>query len=489
MPEITIIGAGLAGAEAAWQAAERGAAVKLIEMRPEKKSPVHHSGDFAELVCSNSLRAANIENAVGLLKEEMRRCRSLIMTSADQHRVPAGGALAVDREGFAHTITEKIENHPRITVMRQEAQTIPGEGIVILASGPLTSAPLAREIGKFLGTDYLYFHDAVAPIVTLASVNQEIVFRASRYGKGEDDYLNCPMTEEEYDRFYEALINGEVHAAHEFEQENEHIENEQIEQIKNEQAEKIENEQHEKHEKHEQLNHDINGYEPIKAGVKEKYFEGCMPVEEMARRGRKTLAFGPLKPVGLTDPRTGKRPYAVVQLRQDNAAATLYNLVGFQTHLRWSEQRRIFSMIPGLAAAEFVRYGVMHRNTYINSPQVLLPTLQSRKDPRIFFAGQITGVEGYVESAAAGLVAGINGARLIHNREPVIFPRESALGSLCHYITTGEGKDFQPMNINFGIMPSLEKRIRDKKEKNRQLAERSLAALEQFIKVNQLTTD
>lgn len=408
-------------------------------MRPGKKSPVHRSGDFAELVCSNSLRAANIENAVGLLKEEMRCCDSLIMAAADVNRVPAGGALAVDRDGFARTVTEKIVKHPLISVCRAEAQTIPEEGIVILASGPLTSPLLAREIEDFLGAGYFYFHDAVAPIVTGDSINHEIAFRASRYGKGNDDYLNCPMNEEEYHRFYDALINGEVHEGHEFEQDD-----------------------------------------------KEKYFEGCMPVEEIARRGIKTLAFGPLKPVGLTDPRTGKRPYAVVQLRQDNAAATLYNLVGFQTHLKWPEQLRIFRMIPGLEKAEFVRFGVMHRNTYINSPQVLLPTLQSKKSLRILFAGQITGVEGYVESAATGIIAGINGACLDQRRETMIFPQESAMGSLCRYITTADGKEFQPMNINFGIMQPLEKRIRDKKEKNRQLAERALIALNQFLTDNQL---
>jgi len=313
MPEIVVVGAGLAGAEAAWQAARMGCMVKLYEMRPQIQTPVHHSGDFAELVCSNSLRAAAVENAVGLLKEEMRRCHSIIMESADLNRVPAGGALAVDREGFSRYITEKITAHPLIMVERKEIKEIP-PGICIIASGPLTSVDLSQAIAEFLGTEYLYFFDAVAPIITAESINYDVVFRASRYGKGDDDYLNCPMTKEEYDRFYDALITAEVHEQKDFE--------------------------------------------------REIYFEGCMPVEAMAGRGRKTLAFGPMKPVGLIDPRTGKQPYAVVQLRQDNAAATLYNMVGFQTHLKWEEQRRVFRLIPGLEQAEFARYGVMHRNTY-----------------------------------------------------------------------------------------------------------------------------
>jgi len=430
MHEIRIIGAGLAGAEAAWQAAQMGCSVKLYEMRPQKQTPVHHSGDFAELVCSNSLRAAAIENAVGLLKEEMRRLHSLIMESADLNRVPAGGALAVDREGFSQYITKKIEEHPLITVYREEVNDIPHDGIGIIASGPLTSGALADSIAQFLGTEYLYFHDAVAPIITGDSINYDIVFRASRYDKGDDDYLNCPMTEEEYDRFYDALVEAGVHEHKEFEREN--------------------------------------------------YFEGCMPVEEMARRGRKTLAFGPMKPVGLIDPRTGKQPYAVVQLRQDNAAATLFNIVGFQTHLKWEEQRRVFRMIPGLEQAEFSRLGVMHRNTFINSPTVLMPTMQVKKQPNIFFAGQITGVEGYIESASNGLVAGVNAARLAMGQDPLIFPHETAIGSLCQYITSTQAKNFQPMNITFGLMPPLEKRIRDKKEKNRQLAARALRAVPQF---------
>lgn len=403
MPVVNIIGAGLAGAEAAWQAARMGCFVKLYEMRPKKQTPAHRTGEFAELVCSNSLRAANIENAVGLLKEEMRRLHSLIMESADLHRVPAGGALAVDRESFSLFITKKIEEHPKITVIREEVIDIPREGISIIASGPLTSEPLAKAIARFLGTGYLYFYDAVAPIITADSINYDIVFRASRYGKGEEDYLNCPMTEEEYNRFYDALISAQIHQQKEFEN--------------------------------------------------EIYFEGCMPVEEMARRGRKTLAFGPMKPVGLIDPRTGKRPYAVVQLRQDNAAATLYNIVGFQTHLKWEEQRRVFRLIPGLEKAEFARFGVMHRNTFINSPAVLMPTMQVKKHPQVFFAGQITGVEGYVESASNGLVAGINASRLALGKDPLVFPRETAMGSLCHYITNADAKSFQPMNITFGLLP------------------------------------
>ncbi|HHT63912.1 MAG: methylenetetrahydrofolate--tRNA-(uracil(54)-C(5))-methyltransferase (FADH(2)-oxidizing) TrmFO [Bacillota bacterium] len=430
MPVVNIIGAGLAGAEAAWQAARMGCFVKLYEMRPKKQTPAHRTGEFAELVCSNSLRAANIENAVGLLKEEMRRLHSLIMESADLHRVPAGGALAVDRESFSLFITKKIEEHPKITVIREEVIDIPREGISIIASGPLTSEPLAKAIARFLGTGYLYFYDAVAPIITADSINYDIVFRASRYGKGEEDYLNCPMTEEEYNRFYDALISAQIHQQKEFEN--------------------------------------------------EIYFEGCMPVEEMARRGRKTLAFGPMKPVGLIDPRTGKRPYAVVQLRQDNAAATLYNIVGFQTHLKWEEQRRVFRLIPGLEKAEFARFGVMHRNTFINSPAVLMPTMQVKKHPQVFFAGQITGVEGYVESASNGLVAGINASRLALGKDPLVFPRETAMGSLCHYITNADAKSFQPMNITFGLLPPLEKPIRDKKEKNRLLAARALSMLDKI---------
>lgn len=429
MNEITIIGAGLAGAEAAWQAANLGVKVKLYEMRPGKMTPAHQTGDFAELVCSNSLRASALENAVGLLKEEMRMLNSLVMDCADRHKVPAGGALAVDREGFSHAVTEKLSAHPNVTIIREEVTDIPVESIVIVAAGPLASGKLAESIKNRTGGDYLYFHDAVAPIITADSIDMNIAFRASRYGRGED-YLNCPLTEEEYHRFYHALMEAQEHPMKEFEN--------------------------------------------------ETYFEGCMPVEEMAKRGRNTLAFGPMKPVGLTDPRTGNRPYAVVQLRQDNAAATLYNMVGFQTHIKWDDQRRVFGMIPGLENAEFVRYGVMHRNTFINSPVLLYPTMQLKTHPEILFAGQITGVEGYVESASNGIVAGINGVQRALGQESLVFPRETAIGSLCHYITSADPKHFQPMNITFGLMPPLGKRIRDKKEKNKLIAKRALEALNNF---------
>ncbi|MFZ5639100.1 MAG: FADH(2)-oxidizing methylenetetrahydrofolate--tRNA-(uracil(54)-C(5))-methyltransferase TrmFO [Bacillota bacterium] len=425
--EIAVIGAGLAGSEAAWQAAGRGVKVNLYEMRPVKTSPAHHSGFFAELVCSNSLRAAALENAVGLLKEEMRRLNSVIMQCADATRIPAGGALAVDREKFARLVTEKITRHPNINVIREEVTGIP-EGTVIIASGPLTSDALARQIRTLTGTEYLYFYDAAAPIVTYESLDHNKVFRASRYGKGDDDYLNCPMDREEYEKFYQALVA----------------------------AERV----------------------PLKDFEKEIFFEGCMPVEEMAARGPQTLLFGPLKPVGLTDPRTGQRPYAVVQLRQDNAEGTLYNLVGFQTHLRWDDQKRVFGLIPGLEQAEFVRYGVMHRNTFINSPVLLKPTLQLKTRPELFFAGQITGVEGYVESAAAGLVAGINAARTVRGLDPAEFPPETAHGALCRYVTTADARTFQPMNVNFGLLPPLDEKIRDKKAKNSKIAGRALAAID-----------
>jgi methylenetetrahydrofolate--tRNA-(uracil-5-)-methyltransferase len=431
-PQITIIGAGLAGAEAAWQAASRGVKVRLFEMRPAKRTPVHTSGLFAELVCSNSLRGAGLENAVGLLKEEMRRLGSLIMREALTHAVPAGGALAVSREHFSAGVTAALAEHPNVEVIRAEVTEIPTDGIVIVASGPLTSEALAQDILRFTGERYLSFYDAAAPIVTLESIDMTRVFRQSRYGKGEgDEYLNCPMTEVEYNRFYEALITAEKAVPH-------HPGDEQV-----------------------------------------CYFEGCLPVEEMARRGRDVLRFGPLKPVGLVDPRTGQRPYAVVQLRQDNAAGTLYNLVGFQTSLKWGEQKRVFRLIPGLENAEFERYGVMHRNTFIKSPLVLRETLQTKKRSDLFFAGQMTGVEGYVESAACGLVAGINAARLALGQEPVVFPRETAIGSLLHYITHADPDHFQPMNIAFGLMPALEgTRIRDKRLRKRAIATRALQVLE-----------
>lgn len=432
MKHISIIGAGLAGSEAAWQAAQRGAEVTLYEMRPEKQTPAHKTGGFAELVCSNSLRGAGLENAVGVLKEEMRRLGSLIMAAADATRVPAGGALAVDRHGFSDYITQRIEAHPQIHVVRTEVQKIPlsEDMVTIVASGPLTEGALADDIARRTGGDSLYFYDAAAPIVSLESVDMTKAYRASRYGKGEAAYINCPMTEAEYRAFYEALVTAEKAPTHGFE--------------------------------------------------KEKFFEGCMPVEVMAARGEDTLLYGPLKPVGLEHPVTGVRPFAVVQLRQDNAEGTLYNIVGFQTHLKWPEQRRVFGMIPGLEHAEFLRYGVMHRNTFLNAPRHLLPTYQLRGEERLLFAGQMTGVEGYVESASSGLVAGINAARLARGEAPLVFPETTCHGALAHYITTGEADHFQPMNENFGLLPPLPQRIRKKREKKQRLAERALADIETF---------
>jgi methylenetetrahydrofolate--tRNA-(uracil-5-)-methyltransferase len=430
MPQtVTVIGAGLAGSEAAWQIARRGVPVRLIEMRPVKLTPAHRTGRFAELVCSNSLRAKALTNAVGILKEEMRRMDSLIMRCADAHEVPAGGALAVDRESFSAAVTDALKQIPHVEILHEEVTEIP-EGIAVIATGPLTSPALSEEIRRLTGEEYLYFYDAAAPIVEKDSIDMDKVFVASRYGKGESAYINCPMTEEEFDRFYEALVSAE-------------------------QA-------------------------PLKEFEKEIYFEGCMPIEVMARRGKKTILFGPLKPVGLTDPRTGKRPYAVVQLRQDNSAGTLYNLVGFQTHLKWGEQKRVIRMIPGLEQAEIVRYGVMHRNTFINSPRLLRPTYQLIRREDLFFAGQITGVEGYVESAASGLIAGINAARLAMGQDPVVFPEETAMGSLARYITTADPKHFQPMNANFGLFPPLPKRIRSREERNLQFAERALNKIRNF---------
>ncbi|MBS4022439.1 MAG: methylenetetrahydrofolate--tRNA-(uracil(54)-C(5))-methyltransferase (FADH(2)-oxidizing) TrmFO [Dethiobacter sp.] len=432
MAELTIIGGGLAGAEAAWQAAWAGVRVRLVEMRPGKMTPAHHSGDLAELVCSNSLRAASLENAVGLLKEEMRRLGSLIVSEADKNAVPAGGTLAVDRQSFAKGVTEAVCSMDNVTRVESEAIEIPATGPVIIATGPLTSEKLAEDIARLTGQEYLYFHDAAAPIVTLESIDLDKVFRASRYGKGSADYLNCPMDSVQYKVFYDELITAEVYQAR------------------------------------------------CETG-EEKFFEGCMPIEVMAARGRETILYGPLKPVGLTDPRSNNRPYAVVQLRQDNAAATLYNLVGFQTRLRWPEQQRVFRLIPGLEKAEFVRFGVMHRNTYLNSPRILLPTLQYIKRADLFFAGQITGVEGYVESAAMGLLAGINATRLIKNTDPLIPPDETAHGSLCRYITSADPENFQPMNVNFGIFPPLPGRIA-KKERKLAYAVRALEKLETWRK-------
>ena len=438
MKKVLIVGAGLAGSEAAWQAANYGAEVTLYEMRPVKSTPAHKTAGFAELVCSNSLRGAGLENAVGVLKEEMRRLGSIIIEAADATKVPAGGALAVDRHGFSDYITEKVSSHPNITVIHEELTAIPEteDVVTVIASGPLTEGPLASAIVARTGDDSLYFYDAAAPIVSLESVDMSKAYRASRYGKGEAAYINCPMTKEEYEAFWTELVNAEKAPTRDFE--------------------------------------------------KEKFFEGCMPVEVMASRGESTLLFGPLKPVGLEHPETGVRPYAVVQLRQDNASATLYNIVGFQTHLKWPEQRRVFGMIPGLEHAEFLRYGVMHRNTFLNSPQHMRPTLQLRGADCLLFAGQMTGVEGYVESASSGLIAGINAARLADGKEPLVFPEDSCHGALSHYITTSEAKHFQPMNVNFGILPAMDMRdangryIKDKKLKKQKLAERALAAIDSF---------
>lgn len=428
--EVTVIGAGLAGSEAAYQLAEKGIKVILYEMRPVCSSPAHHTGKFAELVCSNSLRANNIENAVGLLKEEMRRLGSLIMECADKTAVPAGGALAVDRHAFSDMITERISNHPLIEVRREEVKRIPSEGVVLIASGPLTSDALGEDIKRVTGEADFYFYDAAAPIVTADSLNYDKVFAASRYDKGDADYLNCPMTEEEYNAFWNALTTAECAETKEFE--------------------------------------------------KEIFFEGCMPVEVMAKRGLDTLRFGPLKPVGLIDKRVNRESHAVVQLRKENKEGTMYNLVGFQTHLKWGEQKRVFGLIPGLENAEFLRYGVMHRNTYINSPTLLNHTFQLRSEGRLFFAGQMTGVEGYLESAAAGLMAALQIVRFVEDKPFIDFPKTTALGGLSHYITGYEGKNFQPMNINFGIMAPWEGKIRKKKEKNALIAQRALEQLDEL---------
>lgn len=430
---IHVIGAGLAGCEAAYQITKYGIPVILHEMRPIKSDEAHKTADFAELVCSNSLRANNLENAVGLLKEEMRRLDSLIIAQADKHQVPAGGALAVDREGFAKSITEFVKQHPLIKVIYEEVIDIQNlEGYVVVASGPLTSTALAENIKQLVKSDYFHFFDAAAPIVTAESLNYDKVYRASRYDKGDADYLNCPFeTKEEYLRFWEALCSAEL--------------------------------------------------APIKEFEKEVFFEACMPIEEMARRGEDTMRFGPLKPVGLVDQRTEKQAYAVVQLRQDNAAASLYNLVGFQTHLKWPEQKRVFGMIPGLENAEFVRFGVMHKNSYINSPKLLNDKFNLESDKRFYFAGQMTGVEGYVESAASGLMVGMHAARAYLNLPEITFPGETAHGALAHYISNPEIKDFQPMNVNFGLLPPLGQKIRNKKEKNGLIAERALAALQDLL--------
>lgn len=435
MEAVVVIGAGLAGSEAACQVADRGLQVDLYEMRPGHRTPAHLSPWLAELVCSNSLGSNLIDRAPGLLKEELRCLGSLVMACADATAVPAGGALAVDREAFARLVTERINGHPHITLHREEVKVVPQGRPVIIATGPLTSPDLAQELGSLTGSLDLYFYDAMAPIVTAESVDLSVVFRASRYerGEGDGDYLNCPMTRTEYDRFVQELLQAETIPLRDFERED------------------------------------------------PRFFEACLPVEVLARRGHQALAFGPLKPVGLTDPRTGRRPYAAVQLRQDNRAATLYNLVGFQTNLKWGEQERVFRLIPGLEQAKFVRFGQMHRNTFINSPALLRPTMQFRQRDTLFFGGQITGTEGYVGSVASGLVAGLNAARLSMGQSPVSFPQTTMIGALCGYVSGASGGEFQPMKANFGLLPGLEPPVRNKRERYAAYAQRALSDLESFL--------
>ena len=430
MNKVTVVGAGLAGSEAAWQLAQRGVQVELIEMKPLKMSPAHHSTDFGELVCSNSLRGDRLENAVGLLKEELRRCGSLIMECAEATRVEAGGCLAVDRFGFSAMVTEKIKNHPNITVLAQEVTEVP-EGPVIIATGPLTSDALSKAIGEYFGADYLHFFDAAAPLVTAESIDMEHAWWQSRYDRGTPDYINCAMSREEYEAFIKELVSAEEAPVHGFEDKN--------------------------------------------------VFEGCMPVEVMARRGFETLRYGPLKPVGLRDPKTGKEPYAVVQLRQDNAAKSVFNLVGFQTHLKFGEQKRVFSMIPALKDAEFVRYGVMHQNTFLCSPKLLDRYYADRRNPLVAFAGQMTGVEGYVESAASGFLAAVAMAAKVQGKEIPDFPKTTAIGALGLYISDESVENFQPMNINFSIIEPLQQRIRKKAEKNLAIANRALAVIDEMV--------
>lgn len=432
---VKVIGGGLAGSEAAWQLAERGLAVELYEMRPARTTPAHVSDWLSELVCSNSLGSNLPDRAPGVLKAELRRLGSLLMCCAEAAAVPAGGALAVDREVFAASVTEQIAAHPRIRLIREEVTSIP-DGLVILATGPLTSPALSAEIAALVGEEHLYFYDAIAPMVDAETINMDVAFRASRYGRGEDeagDYINCPMTREEYEQFVDALLSAELIELKQFERDD------------------------------------------------PQFFEGCLPVEQLAARGRESLAFGPLRPVGLHDPRTGQRPYAVVQLRQDNLAGTLYNIVGFQTNLRWGEQKRVLRLIPGLENAEFPRFGQMHRNTFVNSPLHLRPTLQFRDRNDLFFAGQITGVEGYVGNIGTGLLAGINAARLVSGCAPWTLPPETMLGALCHYVTHAEPGDFQPMKANFGILPPLENPPRGKRDRQRAYAERAAEMLERFL--------
>ena len=430
MSVVKVIGAGLAGSEAAWQLAQRGISVELYEMKPKKMSPAHHSGDFAELVCSNSFRGDRLENAVGLLKEELRRCGSLIMQCAEATRVEAGGCLAVDRGGFAAKVTEKIRNHPNITVIGEEVTEVP-EGPVIIATGPLTSDAMSDAIGAYFGQDYLHFFDAAAPLVTAESIDMTKAWWQSRYDRGNADYVNCAMDKEEYEAFIKELVTAEEAEVHGFEDKN--------------------------------------------------VFEGCMPVEVMARRGFDTLRYGPLKPVGLTDPNTGKEPYAVVQLRQDNAEGSIFNLVGFQTHLKFGEQKRVFSMIPALANAEFVRYGVMHRNTFLQSPKLLDRYYADRRNPMVAFAGQMTGVEGYVESTASGFLAAVAMAAKIQGKQVPDFPKTTAIGALGLYISDESVVNFQPMNVNFSIIAPLEQRVRKKAEKNLAIANRALVVIDELI--------
>ena len=432
MNKVIIIGGGLSGCEAAWQSAERGLHVILYEMRPIKQTPAHQTGLLAELVCSNSLKSDSNKTSHGLLKAELRMLKSFILSVADKTKVPAGQALAVDREKFTAIITEKIESHPNITVIRKEIKQIPKGIPVIIATGPLTSDDLFADMSNLFGKDDLYFYDAISPIISAESINYDVVFAQSRYDKGEDNaYLNCPFTEEEYNAFYEALIKGKQHVPKEFER----------------------------------------GH----------YFEGCMPIEEMAKRGRQTLTFGPMKPVGLTNPKTGKRAFAILQLRAENQEKTCYNLVGFQTQLKYGEQKRILRMIPGLENAEFYRYGSLHRNSYINSPRILYPTLQTKIRNNLFIVGQLTGVEGYVENIATGLIAGINIAKLLNGDELIILPKNTAIASLLRYITQSNAKKFQPMNINFGIIPALDKKIRDKSKRKEMIVSRALDELESWL--------
>lgn len=438
--ELIVVGGGLAGTEAAWQAAESGIMTTLYEMRPRRSTPAHVTGNLAELVCSNSLGSDLPDRAPGLLKNELRRLNSLLIRCAEQAAVPAGGALAVDRERFAAAVTNAIENHPRIRLIREEVAAIPAQPCII-ASGPLTADALAQDIARLAGQEYLYFYDAIAPVVSGESINLDVAFRASRYDRGEDeagDYINCPMTREEYERFVEALLQAETIPLHDFERED------------------------------------------------PKFFEGCLPIEQIARRGKDSLAFGPMRPVGLKDPRTGRRPYAVVQLRQDNLAGTLYNIVGFQTNLRYGDQERVLRLIPGLENAEFIRMGHMHRNTFINAPMLLEPTMQYRQRADLFFAGQITGVEGYVGNIGTGLLAGLNAARLLQGQPLITLPQTTMLGALCHYVTHAAPGDFQPMKANYGIMPPLDQPPHSRRERAQAYSARALADLEAYLATVQL---